>query len=327
MEPSGIPTVGTMELLSFSSTSQSMLATHTLDMVSSLYLPSRKLLTDCISTGIHTYDSDQGSKDVYAFLRIFFSSFDKFQGNDFVMTGESYAGRYLPRYASQIVDQNHRISEKASKEGKKAKKGELINLKKVAIGNGLTDVAVQTPSYYDFTCTCKGGGAPVLSIEECKDLRAWRDRCIVWIKRVCRDTYNKEDCDIAEGTCAEQFTVAYFNTGRNPYNVKDLCLVGLEPNLCYSVMEDIRNYLDREDVRELIGAEPVSSIGKFKTCNNDVAQGFNVNSDENIQNVDYVAGLLERDIDIMIYVGKLDWWVMQYSLLLLLFVLTHDFTF
>jgi hypothetical protein len=43
--------------------------------------------------GIHTYDSDQGSKDVYAFLRIFFDSFDKFQGNDFVITGESYAGR------------------------------------------------------------------------------------------------------------------------------------------------------------------------------------------------------------------------------------------
>lgn len=149
--------------------------------------------------------------------------------------------------------------------------------------------------------------APILSIEDCKDLRAWRDRCLVWEKRVCRDTYNKDECDIAVNTCANKLVGAYFSTGRNPYNIKDNCLVGLEPNLCYSVMEDIRNYLDRDDVRDLIGAEPVSSIGKFQTCNNDVAAGFQLADDENIQNVDFVAGLLERKIDVLIYVGKLDW--------------------
>lgn len=43
--------------------------------------------------GLHTYDSDTGAKDVYVFLRIFFGAFTKFQKNDFVITGESYAGR------------------------------------------------------------------------------------------------------------------------------------------------------------------------------------------------------------------------------------------
>jgi len=111
----------------------------------------------------------------------------------------------------------------------------------------------------------------------------------------------------AANVCGDQFTSAYFETGRNPYNVEDLCLVGLEPNLCYSVTQDIRAYLDREDVRELIGAEPVSHIGKFQSCNTKVAQGFGMHNDEAVQNVDYVAGLLERDIEVMIYVGKLDW--------------------
>lgn len=59
--------------------------------------------------------------------------------------GVTLPGRYIPRYASQIVDQNQRIKDKAARSGNKIKKGELINLKKVAIGNGLTDVAVQTP--------------------------------------------------------------------------------------------------------------------------------------------------------------------------------------
>jgi hypothetical protein len=111
----------------------------------------------------------------------------------------------------------------------------------------------------------------------------------------------------ANEVCESQFQGAYAETGRNPYNIEDLCLVGLEPNLCYSVTQDIRAYLDREDVRELLGAEPVSHIGKFKSCNGKVAQGFGFRNDAAVQNVDYVAGLLERDIDVMIYVGKLDW--------------------
>ena len=98
-----------------------------------------------VPPGVHTYSSDKAAKDIYAFLRIFFNSFDKFQGNDFVITGESFAGRYIPRFASEIVDQNMKITDKAARSGKKIEKGELINLKKVAIGNGLTDVAVQTP--------------------------------------------------------------------------------------------------------------------------------------------------------------------------------------
>lgn len=61
------------------------------------------------------------------------------------MTGESYAGRYIPRYASQIVDENHKLLVKAERSQVPVNKSELIHLKKIAIGNGLTDVAVQTP--------------------------------------------------------------------------------------------------------------------------------------------------------------------------------------
>jgi carboxypeptidase C (cathepsin A) len=162
-------------------------------------------------------------------------------------------------------------------------------------------------SYYDFTCTRKGGVEPILSIETCKSLRTWRDRCLKWLKIECRDTYDSDGCMTAANVCDEEFTTAFFETGRNPYNVEDLCLAGYEPNLCYANTEDIRAYMDREDVRELLGAEPVSHIGKFQSCNSDVARGFGFHNDQTVQNVDYVAGLLERGIDVLIYVGKLDW--------------------
>lgn len=65
------------------------------------------------------------------------------------MTAESFGGRYIPIFATQIVDMNREKILTAEKEDREVKKEELINLKKIAIGNGLTDIATQTPYYYD----------------------------------------------------------------------------------------------------------------------------------------------------------------------------------
>lgn len=272
--------------------------------------------------GLHTYDADRGAKDVYAFLRIFFAAFNKFQKNDFVITGESYAGRYIPRYASEVVDRNQQLVFAAERNDKAVDKSQLINLKKVAIGNGLTDVAVQLPMYYDFMCTRMGGVDPVLSIETCKRLVTWKERCSRWLHKECRETFDPDQCSAASDVCESQMSDAYMSTGRNPYNVQDHCRAGLVPNLCYNVMADIRTYLDRDDVRRLVGAEPVSKIGEFASCNNDVGRGFSKTHDSLVNNADYVAGLLERHVDVMIYVGVLDWicghlgnkaWVQQFA--------------
>lgn len=98
---------------------------------------------------VQVSNSNQGAKDIYKFLRIFLDAFEDFRTNDFVLTAESYGGRYLPRFATEIVDMNREKTLKAKKEGREPKVEELINLKKVMIGNGLTDIATQTPYYYD----------------------------------------------------------------------------------------------------------------------------------------------------------------------------------
>lgn len=257
--------------------------------------------------GLHTYNADQGAKDLYGFLRIFFSSFKRFQENDFIATGESYAGRYLPRYSSEILDQNHRIRYKAERDGKKVKKGELINLKKVAIGNGITESGIQKPYYYDFVCKKYNDHNPLISIAECNSMAPWKERCLKMFREKCIETWDPEQCQAVDDICADRLETPFFNTGRNPYNVLDLCKAGYSPNLCYQVTEDIRQYLDRKDVRDLLGAESVAKIGKFKTCNEEVASGFSAYHDSTFNNALSVAGLLERDIDVMIYVGKLDW--------------------
>lgn len=99
--------------------------------------------------GVQVSNSLQASKDIYKFLRIFFDAFSSFRENDFVLTAESFGGRYIPIFATQIVDMNREKILTAEKEDREVKKEELINLKKIAIGNGLTDIATQTPYYYD----------------------------------------------------------------------------------------------------------------------------------------------------------------------------------
>ncbi|CEH15477.1 serine carboxypeptidase [Ceraceosorus bombacis] len=251
------------------------------------------------------YDSDQGAKDLYKFLRLFLSAFDRFVDNDFIMTGESYGGRYIPRYAAEIADRNFALETKAARHHKKLSRGELINLKRVAIGNGLTDDVAQTLSYYDFTCTAKGGNELYLDIRTCKEMKFWRQRCEKWLPHACRDSHDVALCQNAFDTCLEKLGGPYQRTLRNPYNVNDGCEVGLEPNLCYPIVGDITAYLNREDVRELLGVAP--EAGKYTSCNEKVHEGFGKSGDWLVDNTLYISGLLERGYKVLIYVGTLDW--------------------
>ncbi|KAK0564562.1 hypothetical protein OC861_004209, partial [Tilletia horrida] len=258
--------------------------------------------------GVHTYDADQGAVDVYAFLRIFFSAFPKFANSDFTMTGESYGGRYLPRYASEIVDRNQAYVQRAARAGEALDKSKIINLKSVAIGNGATARAKQIGSYYDLTCTRKGGQKePILSISTCKRMEVWTKKCLKLLPKYCVDDFAFDDCQLWQNACAQELKGPYMLSGRNPYNMEDDCKAGYGDNMCYEVMADIRAYLDRPDVRELIGAAPVEQIGNFTGCNEEVGLGFGLAGDGFVDNTGYVSGLLERGIKLLIYVGTLDW--------------------
>ncbi|MBA0629932.1 hypothetical protein Godav_002073, partial [Gossypium davidsonii] len=84
------------------------------------------------------HNEEEVSNDLYDFLQAFFAEHPEFAKNDFYITGESYAGHYIPAFAARV----HR--------GNKAKDGIHINLKGFAIGNGLTDPAIQYKAYPDY---------------------------------------------------------------------------------------------------------------------------------------------------------------------------------
>ncbi len=99
-------------------------------------------------------NSDDAATDVTAFLQLFIQTYKKYSALPLHVTGESYAGHYIPAIGNKILEEN---LNKAS--------GMLpLNLVSLAIGNGfflfdkgLTDPLVQYKYYPDMACDSKYG--------------------------------------------------------------------------------------------------------------------------------------------------------------------------
>jgi cathepsin A (carboxypeptidase C) len=76
------------------------------------------------------------AEDMGAFLRGFLVANPEYEGRDFYITGESYAGHYIPAIAYYLKNTGTDIN---------------LKLNGVAIGNGLTDPFAQYPAYPVFS--------------------------------------------------------------------------------------------------------------------------------------------------------------------------------
>ncbi|CAG2170691.1 unnamed protein product [Oppiella nova] len=87
-----------------------------------------------VDSGVNPNNTDESTaRDNYIALQSFFQKYPKLKANPFYITGESYAGVYIPMLAKLIFDDKSDI-----------------NLKGVAIGNGLLDSQYLMDSQNDF---------------------------------------------------------------------------------------------------------------------------------------------------------------------------------
>ncbi|KAF9599675.1 hypothetical protein IFM89_001621 [Coptis chinensis] len=76
--------------------------------------------------------------DMHVFLMKWFEKFSELKTNDLFLTGESYAGHYIPQLADQLLDHNAHST------------GFKFNIKGVAIGNPLLNLDKDVGSTYEF---------------------------------------------------------------------------------------------------------------------------------------------------------------------------------
>jgi cathepsin A (carboxypeptidase C) len=102
--------------------------------ISNMVYVDQPVGTGFSSASTFVHDENQIAVDFYVFLMGFLKKYPEFEQRPIYITGESYAGHYIPAIAAYI----HRQMDKR------------VNLVAVAIGNGLVDPYNQYPAYADY---------------------------------------------------------------------------------------------------------------------------------------------------------------------------------
>ncbi|KAL1217994.1 Serine carboxypeptidase-like 21 [Cardamine amara subsp. amara] len=100
---------------------------------------------------IYRSNDTKTASDTHAFLLEWFKMFPEFQSNPFFISGESYAGIYVPTLASEVAkgNKNVMITNKRHKTKKVTKP--VINFKGYLVGNGVTDPVFDGNALIPFT--------------------------------------------------------------------------------------------------------------------------------------------------------------------------------
>ncbi|KAG5419542.1 CPYA [Candida metapsilosis] len=220
-------------------------------------------------------------KDVYAFLELFFKQFPQYAKLDFHIAGESYAGHYIPVFASEILSHSKRS----------------FNLTSVLIGNGLTDPLTQYEYYEPMACG-KGGEPSVLEPEECQSMADAVPRCQSLIKQ-CYESDSVWSCVPATVYCNNAEMGPYQKTGRNVYDIRTMCEGS---SLCYEGLEYVDTYMNKPEVMKALGAE----VSSYESCNFDVNRNFMFAGDWMKPYFKNVIDILQKDLPVLIYAGDKD---------------------
>ncbi|KAI3505075.1 hypothetical protein L1887_26961 [Cichorium endivia] len=86
----------------------------------------------------YTTGDAKTAKDMHTFLMYWYKKFPSFRSRDLYLTGESYAGHYIPQLAIALLDHNAHST------------GFKFNIKGVAIGNPLLKLDRDVPAVYEY---------------------------------------------------------------------------------------------------------------------------------------------------------------------------------
>ena len=210
------------------------------------------------------------ASDFYTFVLGFLEKFPEYKGRRMMITGESYAGHYIPAIASYIYAQNNSDA----------------NLVGVAIGNGWVDPYLQYPAYNTFALENNLIGKTQYYLLEgafaaCQGLIDTG----IWLAAM-------EECQLAVTTILGFPLAPRFNV----YDIRKQCDY---PPLCYD-FSPISNFLLRTDVIESLGVKGRSWVD----CN--MAVHTALLGDWVTDLSSKVEYLLNNNVTVLVYSGNKD---------------------
>lgn len=237
-------------------------------------------------SGDYDHDEKGVRDDMYYFITEFMTSHPEYASNDFYVFGESYGGHYAPNVAYRIWEGNNKEAE--------ANGFPHINLKGLAVGNGLTDPSIQY-KWYAKMANNNTYGVKSVPDNQYVAMISEQDECVGLIEKCQNDT---SACAIAQSTCNQAQLGPYEESGLNPYDVREKCKV--KP-LCYDFTAPT-DWLNLAATRKALGI--TSSSSQWSSCNMQVNQQF---KNDWMKTQQYtIPPLLADGIRVLIYAGDAD---------------------
>lgn len=230
------------------------------------------------------------SEDAYYFLQSFFQTHPKYANNPLFITGESYAGHYIPAIASRILKGNEEQADGTVN----------LPLGGIAIGNGLTNPELQYPAYPDMMYN-NSHGIQLISEKEYDLLMKSVPACTSMIHKCNEGTsiIDQFSCESAYFACNVALTTPYQALGLNPYDIRLKCEV--EP-LCYD-FSYIENFLNLDSTKEALHIDTYHSHN-WESCNYGINSKFMQDWMKDFSGD--VAEVLDAGLQALIYVGDVD---------------------
>ncbi|KAH7717797.1 Protein F41C3.5 [Aphelenchoides avenae] len=243
----------------------------------------------CTEGDPHFWNDDTTSAESYRAIKHFLKKFPHFRNHRVFVTGESYAGKYVPTLAERIIDGLKDFS---------------IRLEGIAIGNGLLNDEIDNKSLVEFYY---GHGF----IDE-PELVPALDRC-------CETDIIS--CDL-DGKCAQEYAQARpADAVYNPYDIYRHCYVptlfyglhkpdrkfpekssdlglGLQPATCNP---DFGPYLNKPEVRKALHIP--GHVGTWQGCAGATINYICGHPDVSPQ----ITKILDHEVRVLLYFGDTDW--------------------
>jgi carboxypeptidase C (cathepsin A) len=221
---------------------------------------------------------DQVAEDMYEFLQAFYKQYPQYQKLDFFVTGESYAGHYVPSVSNRIF------------QSLKNKEGPFnIPFKGLAIGNGLTNPYIQYRDYADYSFD-----NGLIS----KDTRDYIQNSLL---PACENDLAQNDTSDANSDCQNIPGTIQQNALRD-FNVYDVRKPCSHQPLCYDLSK-LDVLMARSDFRASVG---VSQDDHWSECDDTVYSKLS-SSDWWVNSELVIPEMLNSGIRVLVYSGKEDW--------------------
>nr|CAD1839814.1 unnamed protein product [Ananas comosus var. bracteatus] len=202
-----------------------------------------------LTSDLYTAGDNRTAWDAYTFLVNWFERFPQYKYRDFYITGESYAGHYVPQL-SQIVYQQNKGIEKP-----------IINFKGFMVGNGVTD------DYHDYVGTFEYWWTHgLISDKTYHNLQVACDfdssehpseACVNWLNIAYVEQGNIDAYSIYTRPCNDTTTLKRNLRGRYPWMTR-----GYDP--CTEKYS--RMYYNHPDVQKALHANLTGIPYRWDTC-------------------------------------------------------------